>query len=507
MEKRLILFVVVSSLFLFVWSAFMSKPAQNAIPQISQTQVTTNIPVQIQSNLDNMAPLPNSEETTKVQFENELVRVVFSEESASIDKIVFKGYQDYEFALNNGLLLDNNYKFKKNKMSKSEIEFVQIDKEKEIKKVFVFSNQSFLIELRINVQNKTANPLALNLPLVLGSLDFDNKEGGLGMQFKGFSILTSEKLVHPDLKKDKKYENIKYIGLRDRYFCAIVESSTDNLGIVQFDKKHLSSITLSGNNVILNPGLQVEKVYQVYLGPQKLDLLSNIKPHWGQIIHFGTFDFFAQILLKVLDIIYGVVHSWGWAIVALSVLIYLITYPLSIKQLRSMKEMQLLQPKIEELRKVYKDNPQKLNKEVFVLYKEHKVNPLGGCLPMLLQFPVFLALYQVLMRTVVLKGAKFLWIKDLSEPDRLVVLPNKYWIIGNEFNILPILIMIAMFFQQKMSSSASGGVSGEQQKIMLVVIPVMFGIAFYHMPAGWIVYFFINSALMLGNQILISKKP
>jgi len=506
MEKRLILFVVVSSLFLFLWSAIMPKSSQNAAPQLSPTQVVTNTP--LPSNVENVVKLPALEETAKVQFENELMKVVFSEEHASIEKVIFKEYQDYVFTLNNGLLLDNNYKFKKNKMSKSEIEFVQIDKEKEIKKAFIFSNQRFFIELRINVQNKTTNPLVLSLPLTLGSLDFnDNKDGLGGMQFKGFSILTSEKLLHPDLKKDKSYYNIKFISLRDRYFCAIAESLNDTTGFVQFDKKHLSSITLSSGSVTINPGQQIEKVYQIYLGPQKLDLLSNIKPHWGQVIHFGTFDFFAQILLKVLDIIYGLVHSWGWAIVILSLLIYLITYPLSVKQLRSMKEMQLLQPKIEELRKIYKDNPQKLNKEVFALYKEHKVNPLGGCLPMLLQFPVFLALYQVLMRTVVLKGAKFLWINDLSAPDRLIILPNKYWVIGNEFNILPILIMIAMFFQQKMSSSASGGVSGEQQKIMLIVIPVMFGIAFYHMPAGWIVYFFINTALMLGNQILISKKP
>lgn len=506
MEKRLLLFVVVSSLFLFLWSAIMPKPAQNVAPQIPKTQSMENIPVPV--NLDIATKLPTHEEAIPVQFENDSMKVVFSEEHASINKIIFKDYQNYEFKLINGLLLDNYYSFKKIKMSKSEIEFVQNDQEKEIKKVFIFSNQPFLIELRINVQNKTTSSIAINLPLVLGTFDFDdNKDSRLGMQFKGFSILNSEKLLHPDLKKDKSFVNVKFVGLKDRYFCALVESLTDTTGFVHFDKKNLTSISLSANSITINPGQRIEKVYQIYLGPQREDLLSNIKPYWGQIIHFGTFDFFAQILLKVLDIIYGVVHSWGWSIVLLSLIIYLITYPLSIKQLRSMKEMQLLQPKIEELRKVYKDNPQKLNKEVFALYKEHKVNPLGGCLPMLLQFPVFLALYQVLMRTVVLKGARFLWIKDLSEPDRLVVLPNKYWIIGNEFNILPILIMIAMFFQQKMSSSASGGVSGEQQKIMLVVVPVMFGIAFYHMPSGWIVYFFINSALMLGNQILISKKP
>jgi YidC/Oxa1 family membrane protein insertase len=173
--------------------------------------------------------------------------------------------------------------------------------------------------------------------------------------------------------------------------------------------------------------------------------------------------------------------------------------------MRSMKEMQLLQPKVEELRKAYKDNPQKMNKEIMELYREHKVNPLGGCLPLLLQMPIFFALYNELMRSIVLKGATFLWIKDLSEPDRLLSLPKGLPVIGGELNILPIIMAIGMFLQQKISLANTSGEAAEQQKIMLIVMPVMFGLIFYRMPSGLVLYWFVNSALMLIFQLRMNK--
>ena len=171
-----------------------------------------------------------------------------------------------------------------------------------------------------------------------------------------------------------------------------------------------------------------------------------------------------------------------------------------------MKKMQALQPAIEELRKTYKDNPQKLNTEIMQLYREYKVNPFSGCLPLLLQMPIFFALYQVLIRSVALKGAKFLWIKDLSSPDRLFTLPASLPFLGNEINLLPILMTIGMFIQQKFSMATTSTGSAEQQKLMLILFPLMFGFIFYHMPSGLVLYWFINSALMLLYQLRISRQ-
>jgi YidC/Oxa1 family membrane protein insertase len=222
-------------------------------------------------------------------------------------------------------------------------------------------------------------------------------------------------------------------------------------------------------------------------------------------MYYGTFDFIAHLLIQLLDWLYRLVHNWGLVIILLSIMIYFLLYPLVLKQMRSMKEMQALQPRIAELRQAHKDNPQKLNKEMMELYRQHKVNPFGGCLPLILQIPIFFALYQVLMRSVVLKGARFLWIKDLSEPDRLFLLPTSLPLVGKEINILPILMAIAMFVQQKTSMVATTSEAAEQQKIMLILFPLLFGFIFYRMPAGLVLYWFINSALMLTYQLRIRR--
>ena len=202
---------------------------------------------------------------------------------------------------------------------------------------------------------------------------------------------------------------------------------------------------------------------------------------------------------------YNLLHSWGWVIISLSIVIYLVLYPLTMKQMRSMKEMQLLQPKIEELRLQFKDNAQRLNKEIMELYRTHKVNPFSGCLPMIVQIPIFFTLYQVLTRSIALKGASFFWIKDLSQPDRLFLFPQSLPVIGNEFNILPILMAIEMFVQQKFSMGNVSSAQAEQQKIMLVVMPIMFGFLFYRMPSGLVLYWFINSSLTMAYQLRVAK--
>ena len=162
--------------------------------------------------------------------------------------------------------------------------------------------------------------------------------------------------------------------------------------------------------------------------------------------------------------------------------------------------MQELQPLMEELRKKHKDNPQKLNKEVMEMYKEKGINPLGGCLPLFLQMPVFISLYQSLIRLIDLKGANFLWIKDLSEPDRLFTLGTSLPVIGNEINILPMIMMATMLIQQKISSVKTQSESSQQQAMMGWFMAIFFGFIFYHMPSGLVLYWVTNSVLMLVFQ-------
>jgi len=318
---------------------------------------------------------------------------------------------------------------------------------------------------------------------------------------------TNEKTTHLSVAKNFSSGNTKFMGLRDQYFCVIVEPDkfTPDAYIKKISPQE-SEVGLVFQNLSLMPNSQIGHSLRIYLGPQELRTINQINPEWSGVIFFGTFDFIAQILLQLLLFFFSLVHNWGLAIIILSLAVYFLLFPLSMKQMRSMKEMQLLQPKIEALRKEYKDNPQKLNKEVMELYREHKVNPLGGCLPLILQMPIFFALYQALIRSVALRGAHFLWIKDLSAPDRAFVFQKAIPLLGNQINILPILMAIGMFVQQKISSPQTTGEAAQQQKMMSIIMPIMFGVIFYQMPSGLVLYWFVNSMLMLTYQFRISRQ-
>lgn len=496
MEKRLLLFVVLSSMILLFWNMFLVPKT----PQQTMKPATTST-----------VPLPEVQVEEKETAPKNLVtysagkmEIVFDEDRAAISEVVFNEYQAFKFPLVMGFAMDNKLIFKKSKISSNVASFLYADKEKEISKNFIFSKDKYHIILEINVQNLSNANIDVKLPVILGSLD--SVGDSEAARFRDFTVSLPEKLLHPNIHKDQIFNQFNFLGLRDRYFCAIIEAPQENYSgyIKKIDAKN-SIIGLASKVFVVNPGQSIKQSFQIYLGPQQIKLISEINPAWAGIVHFGTFDFISQLLLQLLDILYNFGHSWGLAIIILSILIYVALYPLSIKQMRSMKEMQALQPRIEELRKAYKDNPQKLNVAVMALYKEHKVNPLGGCLPLILQMPIFFALYQALMRSVELKGASFLWIKDLSEPDKLFHFPFSLPILGGDFNVLPILMMIGMFIQQKLSMSASSAASGDQQKLMLIIMPIMFGVIFYNMPSGLVLYWFVNSTLMLVNQIKIAK--
>ena len=164
---------------------------------------------------------------------------------------------------------------------------------------------------------------------------------------------------------------------------------------------------------------------------------------------------------------------------------------------------------MEALRKAHKNDAQKLNREVMELYKKYKINPMSGCLPMILQMPIFFALYQVLMRSIELRGAPFLWIKDLSQPDRLIMFKTPILLLGGELNLLPILMAIAMFFQQKLSTPANAGADDQivqQQKMMAVMMPILFGFLFYRLPSGLVMYWLTNTLLTVAEQEIFLKK-
>lgn len=507
----MLLALVLSVVVLFGWSALVSRfyPA-------GKSAFTNQTP---SSSLAEQ-PLPAGAESSRapvkefaaeaIQAQPELpwkfgldnFEIVFNENQAAIKEVRFKNYQSYVFPLGSGLLL-KNFPFKKAYSSDRSVVFAFQDQEKSIKKQFNFSPSSYAIELDIEIQNLSTEPLSMSLPLLLGITNAQDKTnpGPRGQQLVQELVASlKEKTLYLSTRKTTDFSNLKFLALKERYFCLIVAPEASNYsGHVHQLNAQEAEVGIVSPEFKVMPGQTSRHKFHIYLGPQELNIIKSINPEWAGIMHYGTFDLVAQVLLQILNAIYQVTHNWGWTVILLSILIYFVLFPLTLKQMRSMKAMQALQPLMEELRIKHKDNPQKLNKELMELYREHKVNPLGGCLPFILQIPIFFALYRVLINSVVLKGAHFLWIKDLSAPDKLALF-------GKEINILPIIMAGLMFLQQKMTVSGAGQKAAEQQRMMTFIFPVFFAFIFYSMPAGLVLYWLVNSFLMFLNQVLIQRK-
>ncbi|MBU4366164.1 MAG: membrane protein insertase YidC [Verrucomicrobia bacterium] len=247
----------------------------------------------------------------------------------------------------------------------------------------------------------------------------------------------------------------------------------------------------------INPGESVTQTLKLYTGPKKYSILRKLGLHQEDIMDFGMWSPLCKFLLIVLNATYSVIPNYGIAIILLTILIRILFWPLTHKSTESMKKMQELQPLIAELRKKHKDSPRKLQQETMALYKQHKVNPVSGCLPMLIQIPVFIALFVVLRSAIEMRFADFLWIKDLSEPERLLAdfLPIP-------LNILPIFMAGAQAWQQSMTPATDSS----QQKMLLFFMPVMMLVMFYMMPSALVLYWSTNTVIMIAQQLIQKKR-
>ncbi|MCM8796312.1 MAG: membrane protein insertase YidC [Candidatus Omnitrophica bacterium] len=505
MEKRLLLAMFLSFLIMFIWYVAVVPMYHIDNKEVINNNLTL---AKTQINAEQNTLLPESKENISTFiFEQDKFKLEFIESRAAIKEIVFKDYPDSKLSLENGLAIDEPIlAFRRINTTNNSVLFQYVDNYKMITKEFIFSNSSYELWLEINVQNESKAPLKINYPLWLGTLNFSSAIAY--SQFQEAIIQTQEKTLHTVVRANKDFPKPEFIGLRNRYFCAIMQpDKIETTALLRKINGNLVQVGIISKDFNLSPGEKIKQKFHIYLGPQNLQLIKAVNPQWSAIIYYGTFDAISQLLIQILDFIQRLVHNWGLAIIILSITVYFLLFPLTLKQMRSIKEMQVLQPKIEELRNIYKNNPQKLNKEIMELYKEHKVNPFGGCLPLILQIPIFFALYQALIRSINLKGAHFLGIKDLSAPDQLLAFKFSLPILGNAINILPILMAIAMFVQQKISSVGSMNKSAaEQQKIMTLIMPIILAFFFYPMPSGLVLYWLVNNLLMLVHQFKIRIK-
>ncbi|MBN2824551.1 MAG: membrane protein insertase YidC [Campylobacterales bacterium] len=304
------------------------------------------------------------------------------------------------------------------------------------------------------------------------------------MIVKGALIRDGDKIISTiedgEAKGDEKFTSASLVSSFDRYYTSL---------FYNFDKGMVVSILKVENDDPLI-FIQGEQNYHLggFIGAKDFQTLQSINPELTDAIEYGWFTFLAKPFFAITLAIYNYVGNWGWAIVLFTLLIKIVLFPLSYKGMMSMQKLKDLAPKMKEIKDRYGKDPMKMNQHMMELYRKHDANPMGGCLPMLLQIPVFFALYRVLLNAVELQGASWiLWIEDLSKYD--------------PYFILPILMGASMFLQQKLTPTT---ITDPLQQKIFTYLPIVLTIFFVTFPAGLVLYWFTNNLLSIAQQYFIN---
>lgn len=382
----------------------------------------------------------------------------------------------------------------------TEIIFERIDQSGvKVTKKITFHHDSYVIDVDLSVENlgqRTRN-LSWNLAGGAGIGPEGSEKSqlihvGPIFQIEENNKLTLEKIDADDLENGERTYKIgmKWVGYGSPYFCNIMvpDDNGTYYGTAEMSNKEVPAIFLKSPLVDAMPGTVYQYRIENYIGPKATDQLEKAPGNIINIIDYGFFHIIAAPLFKLLKFFHEYLHSWGLAIIALTILIKILFYPLTRSSFQSMDKMKKVQPEVNDIRAKYKDDPQKMNKEVWDVYRKHKVNPMGSCFPMLLQIPVFFALYRVLYAAIELRHASFLYIPDLSAFD--------------PYYISPILMGASMLLQQQMTPMMGDPKQAQVMKLM----PIIFTVMFIYFPSGLVIYWLVNNVITIGQQYMIKRK-
>jgi len=485
MDKKYIQFIAITVLFLIGYSFLISKfyPSSQKAPLSSPaSRNTAEAPASIKPpSINEQLPPKIKEITRDVETDNFIV--TYSLTGGYIKNVHVKTYNE-DLIFNYIGYIPEFYNKQFTLFLPKKDTVVLESKDHLIKKIWEFDG--YHVKLTI---------IANNPPLSMDLFHSSLSTNGLDQRYQEifYEKGDSSTIKRISQRKLKTLSGIssELIGSRDRYFCITFFQGEYPVTLTQKDKKAKAIVSIDHSKT----------VWDFYIGPQLRKELA--KYGLENVISYGFFSSIGVFILKILYGLKHLTHSWGLSLILLSVVIYFSLFPFTMKSTRAMKKMQEIQPLIQELQKKYKDNPQKLQKEQMELFKKNKVNPLGSCLPMFFQFPVFIALYQVLFRFIELKGARFLWIKDLSLPDHTLKLPFVLPYIGEYLNILPLFIIIVSYIQQKITTA---GTSSQQQSTAMIFM-LFIGVIFYNFPSCLVMYWLIQNILTVLYQYRVHKVP
>jgi YidC/Oxa1 family membrane protein insertase len=378
-----------------------------------------------------------------------------------------------------------------------------------VEKTYKFAPDSYLIGLDVAIKNGSAKTIQDKLFVALTStVPNDKRMYG----FEGPSALIDKNLEEvkvEDIADQNIYAgNVKWVAVQDRYFMMGVipeQVGQASMRLYLTDNGLIEAQYASADGTI-GAGTQHNYQYLLFFGPKSMDVLGAAGHSLNKALDFGMFDILAKPCVWLMNKVYSVIPNYGIAIIILTVLIKIILWPLGSKSYKSMSEMKKIQPLMKEIREKYKNDKKKMNEEVMSLYRTYKINPLGGCLPMVVQLPVFFALYRMLYQAIELRHAPFfLWIDDLSAPDRLF----RFDIASIPFMeppygipVLTIIMGATMLLQQKMSPP----MGDPTQAKMMMFMPIIFTVIFINFSAGLVLYWLVNNILSISQQYYIQKK-
>jgi YidC/Oxa1 family membrane protein insertase len=548
-QMRLLIALVLSFLVFMLWNVFFGQESkQKPIPQLQQEAVkeekkeaaaTATPSPDSKPMAPSLAPAVKSDRPARqITVETPLYKAELSEKGAGITSFVLKKYRATaahnsplmnlfpENGSLNGLTIGlankgsgalENAFFQTNlggdQLSITdgtrEVVFSFVaDNGLQIDKVYRFSADSYVIDFEVRLTNGSGQPLKESLFVALRN-EFHGKKSQYG--FEGPSVLVERSLENVPIdeiaKKNSLAGNIKWMALETRYFMTSVIPLKEQAATVRLS-------VFPGNGVdaqyvepeqTIEPGGRSKHEFLLFFGPRSMSAVKQAGHELERIIDFGYFDILAKPCLWLMNYFYNFIPNYGVAIIILTILSKILLWPLGTKSYKSMNQMKKLQPLIQEIRDKYKNDRKKMNEEVMRLHRTYSINPLGGCLPMLVQIPVFFALYRMLDQAIELRHAPFIgWINDLSAPDRLGNFDFAIPFMDAPYGI-PVLTLImgaTMLWQQKMTPATGD----PTQAKMMMLMPVVFTFIFINFSSGLVLYWLVNNVLSIGQQYYTQKK-
>ncbi|MEM9242505.1 MAG: membrane protein insertase YidC [Pseudomonadota bacterium] len=368
----------------------------------------------------------------------------------------------------------------------------------QISKVFTFTPGSYLVHVSYHIRNASTKAQQGRLSLQISRTDVKpSRDGTFRMHaFYGFAISTPANHYQTFKFSNLASSNVNlsakdgWLAMTQHYFLGawIPASGVTYDYFSRVNQNGIYTLGANSPTTTIAPGKTVNLNSEFYIGPKIAEILSSVAPNLSKTIDYGWLWPISLLIFWLMKHIFAIIGNWGWSIVIVTAIIKLIFWPLSAKSYRSMAGMRSLQPKINALKERVGDDKQQMGREMMALYKSEKINPLGGCLPILVQIPFFIALYWVLIATIQLRQAPFMfWIHDLSAKD--------------PYYVLPVLMGLSMFLQQKLSPPPP---DPTQAKVMML-LPVFITYIFIHFPAGLILYMLVNNLISIGQQWWITR--